>query len=278
MVNPILHIGTHKTASTYLQRYYFPAIRNVRFFQGDHLLSDLINSECSLDEQMLLSYEGFSGIAWNQLWKEGKKNPFHWISSFENRMQTLHRLFPNAAIVVFFRPHGELLISMYKQYIQEGGILKMADFYAQDGVIRNEDLSYTKRIEVANALFKKVHILSYRDFQKHGDQYLDIFFQEEFGLKRNHVSQNKMRSNKSISGNKIALLRETNKIYNRFPNAIRKALHITGLSPRQILQTKLSFWSPSDPAYFEDIRTSVNRAMENDWKNVEALKWMCNAI
>ena len=269
----LVHIGIHKTGSTFLQYNYFPAIKSINYFHSPLAFTHLLQSGCSLDENLLLSCEGFSGMPWNALWKDGIQNDFHWINSFKKSICNLHKLIPEANLLIFLRQHGDLLLSMYKQYIQEGGVLKLNEFYSETGLIRKEDLNYNLRIKKACSLFNKVYVLSYEDFKKFGNKFLDSFIEKELNLSRNDLSINKSKFNKSISGSKVELLRKINKVYRKFPFRLSNFLNCLGWGPCRILQQKLAFWSPMDSVYFQKIRDEINFEMQNDWKYVEDVKW-----
>ena len=89
-MSTLIHIGTHKTASSYLQFYYFPTLTNINYFHGELALTNMVRNTCSSYEKTLLSNESFSGLAWNTLWKNGKQNDFHWIESFEKCLTNLY--------------------------------------------------------------------------------------------------------------------------------------------------------------------------------------------
>jgi len=277
-VKTLIHIGTHKTATTFLQHNYFPAIKGVNYFHGEIFFANLLRSGCSLDDNLFISNEGLSGIAWNPLWKDGIRNDFHWIGSFEKNISILYKLLPHAHLLFVFRKHGDLLLSMYKQYVQEGGVLKFNDFFSETGVIRKEDLNYTYRIKKVCSLFNKVYVLSYEDYKKFGNDFLDSFIQKELNLSRNELSIDKTKYNKSVSGSKLELLRKINKVYKKLPFRWSNLLNCLGWGPERILRQKLAFWSPKDSAEFRKIRDEINIEMQNDWNYVEAVKWQHNPL
>ena len=124
----LIHIGLHKTATTYLQRSFFPELIDIEIYHAPRFFDQIGKIQLN-EKDLLISNEGISGVAWNELWKNGIQNEYHWIDSFKNAIGNLKILFPDAIILVLYRKHGELLISMYKQYIQEGGVLQLNRFY-----------------------------------------------------------------------------------------------------------------------------------------------------
>lgn len=265
--NLIIHIGLHKTGTTYLQYNFFPMLKDVLYIHGNQFFRQWQQQSWEQKGNCLISYEGFSGLAWNL------KNPelfnLHWIDSFEQNIENLSNFFPNAIILTSIRKPSELLISMYKQYIQEGGVLKLADFYNQNGVIRNEDLVIINRIKYIQSKFERSYFLNYESFRKNGDDYLLKFFRSEFNIVC-EVKKNRVKStNGSILGNKLEFLRKVNYFYNKTPLSIRQTLKLFRLTPRDIIQNKLNFWESFDKEEFLQIKENLNIHFEEEWKEFE---------
>lgn len=269
----IFHIGSHKTATSYLQTSYFPSLTNTIVIKSNQFFREW-NDYCYKEvDNLLVSYEGFSGFAWNEDWKKGIKNSHNWLDSFNWQVENIYKFFPEAVILIVFRRHGDFLVSMYKQYIQEGGTLSFDAFYGDKRVISKDNLSYRNRIEKIRSLFKNYYILSYEDYRNAGDEFFDRFFIENFGITRENIANKSINHNKSISGNKIELLRKINKPYYKLPKKLRGFLRYIRVSPRDILQNKLSFWNPQDPSYLIEAKERINKEMEDDWAYVEEVKW-----
>lgn len=264
-----IHIGLPKTGTTYMQNYFFNKLDNVEMLHSPKfykMFSKKIDEKRNIN--FLLSNEGLSGVVWNHNWLLGKKNEFHWFDSFIWGIKKLKLLFPNAIIIIFFRRHGDLLLSIYKQYIHAGGTMKLSEFYNEKGVIRDEDLNFKKRIKYIRSNFNELYIFSYEDYKEKGDQYLIDFFKSK-GLKVNLTDKKKPKSNISISGKKIGLLRTINKLYIRFPLIIRKVFSRLKISPRQIIQNYLSFWTTQDSIEYIQLKEKINHKFKDDWKYVE---------
>lgn len=269
----ILHIGLHKTATTYLQYEYFPRLKNVMYAHGNSFFVPWKNQVPQQDENMLLSYEGFSGIAWNEDWKKGIPNNHHWMGSFTDNIISLQRFFPDARIIAVFRRPGDLLLSMYKQYVQEGGYLSLNDFYGDKGVIRKEDLSFENRISLLKNNFHKVHLLNYHLFKEQGDLYLDEFFKSELNLETRIKTTKALRANQSISGAKVEYLRRINPYYQKLPLRVRKVIRYSRWSPRDILQKHLAAWRPKDSPRWMEIQSRVNEENRKDWDFFLTNQW-----
>ncbi len=265
----ILHIGLHKTATTFLQLQYFRQLEGVSLY-AEPKFHDRLGT-ISPASRWLISSEGMSGVAWNREWKNGIPNPHHWIHSFKIAVQNCRLIYPHASVVIVFRRHGDLLLSLYKQYVQEGGILPLRDFYGPEGVIREEDLSYEARWEVLKENFGQVYALDFERFRQEGVAYFDRFF-SAIGLKRTQAGHAGLQQrNISITGVKVEMLRRINGCYRYAPENLKRLMQMAGMTPRQIMQKRLSFWKPADPPGFIQLQQQVNDKMAADWEYIESV-------
>lgn len=133
------HIGLHKTATTTLQKQFFPLCGELNYITAHgrkaplflHHVSrtdmsyfdpDVVRRELapylSNDKLNLLSSESFSWISWSSVTAPGT----------DFRTQTLHniaRAFPLARIVLVIRRQDSMVKSLYRQYIYAGGTRKV---------------------------------------------------------------------------------------------------------------------------------------------------------
>jgi len=160
-----IHIGLHKTASTYLQEVILSntpdilyltrpyAQCNKAFNKLQYADDSLYSHEEFLDEisklpskkTLLLSDEAFSGFP-NGLW-------------YINRsiiLTRLKRAFSNAIIILFIRGQKSLIKSHYNQYIKSGyGTLRLKHF------IWKPQRNYTVRDSIENnPLVITLHIIN----------------------------------------------------------------------------------------------------------------------
>ncbi|MCB0657556.1 MAG: hypothetical protein KDC57_15525 [Saprospiraceae bacterium] len=250
----------HKTASTFLQRSYFKSL------DCDFLtlkpFRENFSKQLSTQTQ-LLSSELMSGKPWNKKWLQGKANSHSWLTSYKVSIDTLRKLFPKAHILLFIRKHGNLLVSMYKQYIHEGGVLPLEQFYGDHKVIQKSDLFLEERIHYVKERFENVHILSFEIFRDEGIKYLDNFF--------NHLNIKRVKKvtmikyNEGVSGNKLKALRLSNKLYRFIPHKVDVVLRKTGVTPRNILQNHLKFWSVSENNTIKNFKQKINLQYASDW-------------
>lgn len=265
----IIHIGLHKTGTTFLQRHYFPELKNVSFQTSRGFFQKF--SQEDLSSTLLISSENLSGIPWNDQWKKGISNDYKYLTSFEKAIENLHRIYPDSHIIIVFRKHGDFLISLYKQYVQEGGVLEFQKFYNEKGVIMGDDLIFNDRVDYIKKYFQKVDVLSFEDFKSEGIDYLDQYF-VSLGIERNEILSTRS-AHRSITGKKIELLRRINTVYPKIPKSFQNVLTKNHFTPRKILQSRMKYWNSQDPISFQDIGAQVNQKFEDDWLKIEELKW-----
>jgi len=138
----IVHVGLHKTGTTWLQESVFRRIdehsvvysEDRGLIRGNFVLpshgvfsqttvrdslSDLLSHAADAGLPLLLSDESLAGF------------PFGHRFSREVALSRIHETFPNAQILVTIREQRALLRSYYGHYIRGGGTASLADFLAQ---------------------------------------------------------------------------------------------------------------------------------------------------
>lgn len=266
--NLIIHIGLHKTGTTYLQYNLFPRLEDTIYIHGNRFFQQWSKQSIQSNESCLWSYEGFSGVAWTEssLRMRYPNNSGYWIKSFEENINNLKVFFPGASIICVFRKPGDLVLSMYKQYIHEGGILSFKDFYGSDGVIGEQDLALLARVDLLKKSFDNCYFFSYQDFLTMGDKYFVDFFKTEFDLNiGDNPDQKSVKSNRSVAGWKLEALRRTNIYYGHFPSSVRKSLRRLRWSPRDIFQNRLSTFNAKDNESLVDRIKEINHCFSGDW-------------
>tara|TARA_B000000460_G_C21470210_1_gene372234 strand:- start:82 stop:966 length:885 start_codon:yes stop_codon:yes gene_type:complete len=257
-----IHIGLHKTASTYLQTEVFPALKNSFFVSrpttqysyelaslqyldeslynkkevGDYY--ELLKSRAA-DKNLFLSDEAFSG----------KAQRFGYI----NRSIIADRfaeLCSDAEIIIVLRNPIDILLSLYNQYVKTGGTQHYKKYFKQLDRISyfNKDnfqsgwdvdalpintqadnilidyFEYNKLIEVYKKRFKRVHILYMERFREEG--YLKSKILEIFG---ENLEINKARKtvNQSLPNNSLPVYAVANRFINivfQYKSGLRKKL------------------------------------------------------
>lgn len=229
--NIIIHLGLHKTGSTYLQRIVFPqnaaqlgflSVRRKKELSdfGQYLLreNDITYSskkayalltkdnlfKVTSDTRLLLSDEQFSGSPWNSA-KDRKRN-----------FDRLHELFPNAGYVLVLRNQEVLTQSLYLEYIKKGGTAHWSDFLTYKG----NDLdfsrgSYMQFYEYCEYVVSQIggdrlKVLYYEELQENAAQFfskMEAFIGEKIEIKATSETKNP-----SIGGIHAKRLRFFNRI------------------------------------------------------------------
>lgn len=104
--NVVLHVGPHKTGTSFLQQEIFNKINEANFIRSK-IITDL---HIEVRRLNIISHEGFSSLA-----------PYHDIlCDQEEVLDHLKRLFPEAKVIVGLRNMDSWLRSCYKQYVFGG--------------------------------------------------------------------------------------------------------------------------------------------------------------
>ncbi len=145
-----IHIGLPKTGTTLLQQKIFNIWPNL-IYMNNLWLSYLVLQDPN--KKYLISNETLSGRPWNR----DPRQSFDWLKERELILDALFRLFPQGTILVGFRKHADFIESLYAQYLQEGGIYSLEEFFSfndSGGVIRAYELNFTKTLEMIEFRFK----------------------------------------------------------------------------------------------------------------------------
>ena len=147
MRRAFIHIGLHKTGTTFLQKYVFRALSGIHVVQPSAGLKQI--AECPRNSNLLISDESLSGMPWG----ESRDRAGGWRRARELSLVNLAEFFPSAGILVCFRSHGDLIESLYRQYLHEGGTARFRDFFGEGCLIQKQDLEFRPILEMLEALF-----------------------------------------------------------------------------------------------------------------------------
>ncbi|GAA0604876.1 hypothetical protein GCM10009001_22650 [Virgibacillus siamensis] len=256
-----LHIGFHKTATSFMQRSIFPKLKQVNYIKTGQIKKELskiryrkklsnLETENLMyyfksfnnGKPMLMSFEGLSGTPLSAI----KRKPQLGI------LKDLRRIFPESEfdvhIIFGIREQVALLTSLYVQFIHMGGVIEPEDFL-KDRLVRNgaiDNFQYHQFIQEVYNLFGEDHtyIMIYEYFKEN--------FSEEMLKILNYMGESKVPKYKNVSRNKsygtsqLAIAKKLNRLFkNRAnPNGIMPYFHIPKfgkVSPRRLLQNDLSF-------------------------------------
>ena len=254
-----IHLGIHKTASTFLQNRFFPILSEIKYCnlrkdynnfleyflsrddlefcpqQARNLLCNGINLS---DKKVLISDEQFYGNVWDGC-------------ALRNRHCTrLNETFSEATIIIVFRNQVDLLESLYLQYIKTGGSAHWTEFLKANKHPLILSTAYFKFGEYAANLIKlfgkdKVKILLYEDMKSQPVEYLNCWC-TFLGVNDNTWDKKiiKKRDNFSLSPAFVNLMRFGNK----FISSIRQPYLLVPIAFHDFYNRffmKLSIFFPS---------------------------------
>jgi len=192
-----LHIGLHKTATSFLQQQVFPKLEgNILYnppeinlplrktFRHTYLTGDrrdyffrdlkrlneaaLSYSTIKNDKILLLSHEGMS--------------QFNFLQNYEEHADLLHQVFPNAEIILFLRFQPDWLYSLYKQSVAAGDNQPIEQFLNfRDSKFRSVNSIYNEagllHVDALKANWLRLLRIY---FDRFGRENVHVFFYEKF--------------------------------------------------------------------------------------------------
>lgn len=182
--NPVIHIGFHKTGTSWFQSELYPLVSSHRladrdlvrstFMGGDAFHFDALKARQSLEESaaglpLLICEEDLSGTL-----------HIGAASTYIAKVLAgrLHESFPDAQIVIFVRAQPDAAASWYAQYVREGGTASPRRYFFPDEFLfpgRNmpfkiarfdfSQLDFLGLIEEYDRLFgrERVHVFAYEE-------------------------------------------------------------------------------------------------------------------
>lgn len=228
----IIHIGMPRTASTFLQREFFPKIEDFKFYgvestQYSQAFQCLLYQDDSLFdeeefEKTAAKIRANNAILSNELFVGQSL----YLNS-TNRSRTARRLkqfFPDAEIVILLRNQVSLLQSLYAIGVYSGHICSPEEFIRfsdMESTVENplystfaeaettEAYLFSHLIALYQSLFPKVHVLLFEDFMIN-----PVAFAERLttilNLEKVALSASEKRVNKSLTARQIKLVKRLN--------------------------------------------------------------------
>ena len=213
-----IHIGLHKTATTFLQKEVFPKIEGIRYYnllesKNRQLLLSLATISKETNEKILISDEDLSGSPW--IFDNGYS-----VSLRYRILYALHRLFPDAKLIVGIRDKSSWLKSVYKQ------VRRMNPFITKDTFKKSFDrryLDFDTYIDCIKSLWgeKNVYIYKYEDLLTNPQKFVRDLCNFMKVTPPDFINR---RHNQSINRRQEKLLDFLYKVVKFFYTAIRKVL------------------------------------------------------
>lgn len=159
--NIIIHLGLHKTATTFLQKEIFPKLEGVKFFDLSNTEKNVSVLTIELDKNKinLISNEELSGRPYKMSAKQR-----------DILLKNLKKVYPNAKIIIGLREKDEWIESLYKQYI------KMKPTGTRSYFMEHFDKAYLDHesyVDLIKSLFDDVYIYHYEKLKSKPNEFVD---------------------------------------------------------------------------------------------------------
>lgn len=268
-----LHIGLHKTGTSFLQWVVFAKWQDIVLCRFESL--NVIVKKLSENKPVLISNEGLAGSPWDT----GGFDNTSWHEKRKKCLRSLRILFLNAQILISFRKHSGLILSLYKQYLAEGGYISFEQFFDIEnnkGLIKREDLIFTDILDEIRKNFKKP-IFVFTQEQIRND--LGGLLKElECLIGGKAPSLDKVlgvSKNVGVGYYQAKILRVLNRFSRsylnprgilRLNNKFTTMLH---LNPGRLCQNRLAFLSKKKLTIPKEIEDRISDYYKEDWANIE---------
>jgi len=222
----VMHVGLHKSGSTFLQKTVFPALSDVNYLEGFALGNYLRRGDADKAKIPLISTEG--GLGWPYPITQGP--------NFE-RLDYLIGLFSITHVILVVREFESWTRSLYFQTIKEGGTLGIDEWCRRNtGLARWRNVQSELELRMA-AQGVKLLVLSQEQLRENRDRFLSELC-EFIGVKVPQLAQSGSHNVSRYGTLTIALARMANRI---IPNGtLRTLLRGWKVDPRdQLLFGKL---------------------------------------
>lgn len=228
----IIHIGMPRTASTFLQKEFFPKAAGYTFYGVETTHYSVAFQQMLYQDDSLFDEAEFEKTAARIRSRNAILSNELFVGqsvylNATNRSRTarrLHQFFPDAEIVLLLRNQVNLLQSLYAIGVYSGYTCTPEEFirftdskssaenplYSTFAQAENtESYKYSALIELYQTLFTKVHVLLFEDFKSSPVAFAERLC-EKLNLEKLAISKPERAVNKSLSARQIKLTRTLN--------------------------------------------------------------------
>jgi hypothetical protein len=262
-----IHIGLHKTGTTYIQSTLLPYLTGVSLIRG--WLSHREMMAADFSKTLVISDESLSGALFSG----------NYYNDFLTKIQKLKTLYVNPKIIIGIRKHDGFLLSTYKQYLHEKGTGDFSTLFNEEetGLIKHHELLLMEKLNLLKKEFSDVFVYSQESLRERPQDFLDGLCQ--FLEVENNIVLAELKRSKSNVGVNTKLQVATLRRLNRFNKGLErihpllslysKVFRKLNLTPRNICQQALKriksekFLLPSASKAF------IEKMYQKDWETAE---------
>jgi len=246
MSRQIIHIGIHKTSSTFFQENIFPNVVGFNLLTRPYTQHNHFFNKIQYQDDTLFDIDAVKNYLKNQGYSKqnlilsdeslsGKPLGYSYINR-SMIAKRLKKLWPNATIIIFLRDQKDIIKSHYSSYIKMPfGVKTFEDFlwipskndmkkndntYDQKSLYYNsndfylhaDNFKYSELIKLYKELFSDVKVFLYEDFKKNQQFFLKKI-KNELNIEVDHskiILKNKV--NKSLTFKDLMRRRKLNQI------------------------------------------------------------------
>ncbi|WP_067148375.1 hypothetical protein [Pseudotamlana agarivorans] len=264
----IIHIGLHKTGTTFLQKHVFPRIESLSVIRAWDTHRKII--EFNFKEKILITDEGISGDPWNG----------SYLDEFKRNIRNVKRLYGDVKIIFGIRRHDEFILSLYKQYLHQKGYKDLSLLYHQDdsGMLKQRDLFFYERIAMLKEMFSNVFIYSQETLKSRPSSFFKaLFLFMDVSCYFNFDTLEKKEENKGVSTKlQVEWLKRLNAINYKLlnlpflPSLYNSKFMKYKITPRDICQIRLKEVKSDKFELPEELKMHLLTFYKDDWDKSKA--------
>lgn len=266
-----IHIGLHKTGTTFIQNNLTDLLPGVEIIEGWRPISKLTRGKSK--GHVILSDEGLSGNLWGG----------SYLNDFYDNVKTIKKMFNEPKIIIGIRNPNTLIPSIYKQYLHEKGWQNFEYLFNDEdtGLLKHEAFLLVPKIQYLQDNFKDVFIYSQESLKDRQNDFLIALshflnlknyvpneLNEKSGKSRNISVKSKFQVNSLRKMNKLNFYLE-----NVHPNLslYSKAFLKCKLTPRIICQNYLGVIKSKTFKIDDKQMDFIKKYYRADWEKASKL-------
>ncbi|MGM0676613.1 MAG: hypothetical protein ACQETW_04285 [Pseudomonadota bacterium] len=243
----LIHIGYHKTATNWFQHVLYPRVENGEYLHRKRVRAAFLrNSGLMFDEQAAVSALGAKGNTPFILCEEELSGNIHTGGLFgcftREIARRLNRALPDSDVVIFVRNQVDMIASVYRQYVKEGGTYPVNRYLhhqryltesgfqpAKAPLFSFDHFDYAALVEFYDELFgqERVHVYPYEAFKKDNHAFMESYLYR-FGMDVDLEALPDIRPNPPYGRGVLPLARFLNHFSRRDVLYKRYWLHVPG--------------------------------------------------